>query len=241
MRCLDSIIESMEMSWSKFQEIVKDRQAWCAAVYGITKSWTRLSNWTAKNGFVLGAPKYPGVCTYLSRGMNRRGWVEVFNIYSDMTQMFRKQFYCSLSVWYILHAKVPSRWCCLMFLWRSGVNACSLPPPLPHSLICPPGCNHPPVFWYLPTGPGLPPKLQILISDASPSASSASSMPQTQACSLPVFPIRSTVSALSLDSACFFLFFPSPHTTWIFLRIRDSTCWVNFESSSLVPFLYLLS
>ena len=47
MRCLDSIIDSMAMSLSKLQEMVKDREAWCAVVHGIAKSQTRLSNWTA--------------------------------------------------------------------------------------------------------------------------------------------------------------------------------------------------
>ena len=45
---LDSITDScMHMNWSKLQEIVEDRAAWCAAVQGVTKSWTQLSNWTA--------------------------------------------------------------------------------------------------------------------------------------------------------------------------------------------------
>ena len=42
MTYLDSIIDLMDMSLSKFQEIVKDREAWCAAVHEVTKSQTRL-------------------------------------------------------------------------------------------------------------------------------------------------------------------------------------------------------
>ena len=66
MRCLDGITDLMDMSLSELQGMVMDREAWCAAIHGVAKSWTWLSDWTELNKYLLCNNKITAIINTMS-------------------------------------------------------------------------------------------------------------------------------------------------------------------------------
>ena len=67
---MDDITDSMDMRVSKLQEMVKDKEAWVAAVHGVAKSQTRLRDWTTST-----TPTYMCICVCLCVDREEEKWI----------------------------------------------------------------------------------------------------------------------------------------------------------------------
>ena len=78
MRWLDGITDSMDVSLSELRELVMDREAWCTAVHGVTKSRTRLCDWTELNwtdSHIIRKVLFLEI-NWFGRGMRKISWVK---------------------------------------------------------------------------------------------------------------------------------------------------------------------